>query len=107
MALFHLLRNIGSSLFISLSVAEIIQRHDDELQPHDGADHALQPGADDAWADGRLDDARRCPASPRSVREINRQAAMIGYINAFGMYTLASAAAILLVLLARRRPRPA
>ena len=38
-------------------------------------------------------------------REIGRQAAMIGYLNAFGMYTAASAAAILLVFLARRHRR--
>jgi hypothetical protein len=29
---------------------------------------------------------------------------MIGYVNAFGLYTAAAAAAILLVLLARRLP---
>jgi DHA2 family multidrug resistance protein len=38
-------------------------------------------------------------------REINRQAAMIGYINAFGLYTAASAMAIPLILLIGRRAR--
>jgi hypothetical protein len=32
---------------------------------------------------------------------------MIGYLNAFSMYTVASAVAILFVLLARGRRRPA
>jgi DHA2 family multidrug resistance protein len=35
----------------------------------------------------------------RLSKEINRQAAMIGYINAFGLYTLSSALAIPLILL--------
>ena len=43
----------------------------------------------------------------RLSKEINRQAAMIGYIDAFAMYTAASAAAVLLVMLVRRRRRAA
>ena len=35
--------------------------------------------------------------------EINRQAAMIGYLNAFTMYTATSAFAVVLVLMVRRR----
>ena len=35
--------------------------------------------------------------------EINRQAAMIGYLNAFTMYTATSALAVLVCLMARRR----
>jgi len=34
-----------------------------------------------------------------------RQAAMISYLNAFGLYTMAAAAAIPLVLLVRRVPK--
>ena len=41
----------------------------------------------------------------RLSKEINRQAAMIGYINAFGLYTLASALAIPLILLVGGRSR--
>ena len=41
----------------------------------------------------------------RLSKEINRQAAMIGYINAFGFYTLASALAIPLILLVGRSRR--
>src|SRR5437588_12940677 len=40
-------------------------------------------------------------------REINRQAAMIGYIEAFAMYTAASAAAVVLVVLMTNRQRRA
>jgi DHA2 family multidrug resistance protein len=38
--------------------------------------------------------------------EINRQAAMIGYLNAFMMYTATSAIAVVLVLMVRRRRTP-
>jgi DHA2 family multidrug resistance protein len=40
-------------------------------------------------------------------KEITRQAVMIGYLNAFAMYTVACAAAIALAFLARGRPRAA
>ena len=36
---------------------------------------------------------------------LTRQAAMLGYINAFGFYTLASALAIPLILFVGRRAR--
>ena len=39
--------------------------------------------------------------------EINRQAAMIGYLNAFWAYTFASLAAVPLVLLVKVKRRPA
>ena len=38
-------------------------------------------------------------------KEIGRQASMLGYINAFGFYTLASALAIPLILFVGRRVR--
>ena len=43
------------------------------------------------------------PGLARLSKEINRQAAMIGYLDAFAMYTAASAGAVVLVLLVRRR----
>ena len=38
-------------------------------------------------------------------KEIARQSAMLGYINAFGLYTLASALAVPLALFVSRRSR--
>jgi hypothetical protein len=38
------------------------------------------------------------------AREVTRQAAMLGYLNAFMMYTSASAIAIALILLVKRKP---
>jgi len=37
------------------------------------------------------------------AKEINRQAAMIGYLNAFVMYAMASGLGLALVLIVRRR----
>ena len=39
----------------------------------------------------------------RLSNEIGRQAAMIGYLDAFAMHTAASAGAVILVMLVRRR----
>ncbi|MDB5372088.1 MAG: multidrug transporter [Belnapia sp.] len=106
MALFHLLRNIGSSLFISLSVTQIVSatamnysRMTELITPYNRV--LTTPGLMGGWTIETL------PGLQGLSREINRQAAMIGYVNAFGMYTLASAAAIVLVMLARGRRRAA
>ena len=102
MATFHLLRNIGSSLFISLSVTEIVRsttrnysRMTEMLTPYN---RALQmPDVMGGWTMETLQGLARLS------KEIDRQAAMIGYVNAFGMYMAASLVAIALVLLASGR----
>jgi MFS transporter, DHA2 family, multidrug resistance protein len=106
MSLFHLLRNIGSSLFISLSVAEIVRstnvnygRMAEMVSPYNEA--LAMPGVMGGWSAGTI------PGLAQLGKEIGRQAAMIGYVNAFGLYTAAATAAILLVLLARRGAAPA
>ena len=106
MSLFHLLRNIGSSLFISLSVAEIVRsttvnygRMAEMVSPYNEA--LAMPGVMGGWSAGTV------PGLAQLGKESGRQAAMIGYVNAFGMYTAAAAAAVLLVLLARRGAAPA
>jgi DHA2 family multidrug resistance protein len=43
------------------------------------------------------------PGIARLAREINRQAAMIGYLNAFSLYTVTSLGAIVLVWTVRKR----
>jgi len=106
MAVFHLLRNIGSSLFISVCVAEIVRtsganysRMTELVSPFN---HALAlPGVMGAWTLDTL------PGLMRLAKEITRQAAMLGYLNAFGMYTLASVAALPLILMVKRRRRVA
>ncbi len=93
MSIFHLMRNIGSSFFISLSVAEIIHatganysRLGEFLSPFNPA--LSMPWVVGAWSVETLPDIAKI------AREINRQAAMIGYLNAFTLYMLASLAAI-------------
>lgn len=104
MAVFHLLRNIGSSLFISLSVAEIVRstganysRMTELITPYHPA--LSVPGLTGGWTVDTVQGLARLS------QEIGRQAAMIGYLNAFGMFTAACAAAILLLPLARGRRR--
>ena len=101
-SVFHLLRNIGSSFFISLSIAEIVRttganysRMTEMITPYN---HALTvPSATGAWTFDTV------PGLAKVANEIARQAAMIGYLNAFMMYTVTSALAVALVLMVRRR----
>src|SRR6202158_1131397 len=105
MAMFHLLRNIGSSFFISLCVADIVRvtarsySHLSEMiSPF--SDRLALPWVMGGWSTETL------PGLARLSKEINRQAAMIGYLDAFALYTAASAGAVVLVLLVRRRRAP-
>lgn len=100
-AVFHLLRNLGSSLFISLSVAEIVRSS--------GVNYAymvefITPFSERLsmpWVLGARDiESAKGLASISG--EIRRQAAMVGYLNAFGMFTAASALAMPLALLVGR-----
>jgi len=102
MSVFHLLRNIGSSLFISLSVTEIVRsttmnysRMTEMISPFNPA--LAWPQVMGGW------DMETPQGLARLSREIERQAAMIGHLNAFGLYMAVSAAAIIFVLLARRQ----
>jgi len=100
-SVFHLLRNIGSSFFISLSIAEIVRttganysRLTEMITPFN---HALtMPGMTGGWTFDTV------PGLAKIANEINRQAAMIGYLNAFMMYTAMSAFAVVVALMARR-----
>ena len=67
-SVFHLLRNIGSSFFISLSHRRDRAGDGGELQPHDGDDLALQHDAFPAVGDGRLGLRHALPALPKSPR---------------------------------------
>jgi DHA2 family multidrug resistance protein len=103
-AVYHLLRNIGSSFFISICVAEIVRatstnysRMVELVNPYNKA--LALPWVTGGW------DYETVSGLAKLSKEINRQAAMIGYINAFGLYTAASAMAIPLILLIGRRTR--
>jgi DHA2 family multidrug resistance protein len=101
-SVFHLLRNIGSSFFISLSIAEIVRttganysRMAEMITPFNEA--LTMPSMVGAWSFDTV------AGLAKVAKEINRQAAMIGYLNAFMMYTATSALAVVLALMVRRK----
>jgi DHA2 family multidrug resistance protein len=103
-AIYHLLRNIGSSFFISICVAEIVRstganygRLVELVNPYNKA--LALPWVTGGW------DVTTVQGLARLSKEINRQAAMIGYINAFGLFTLCSALAVPMILLIGRRAK--
>ena len=105
MSVFHLLRNVGSSFFISMCIAEIVRT---TTQNYSRMTEMISPfnrGLSLPWVMGGWT-TETVPGLARLAKEINRQAAMIGYLDAFAMYTAASAVAMLLVMLVTRR-RPA
>jgi DHA2 family multidrug resistance protein len=102
----HLMRSIGSSFFISISVAEIVRttganysRMMELLSPYNKA--LTLPSVMGAWS------AETAAGMAKIAKEVNRQAAMLGYMNAFVLYTAMSVVAIPLVLMLGGRRRDA
>lgn len=100
MSVFHLLRNVGSSIFISLSVTILVRtsginyaRMTEFISPFN---ELLGYPENNASFD--ISGVRGLAAI--SI-ELDRQADMIGFLNAFGAFTFASALALPLVLLVR------
>ena len=106
MAVFHLLRNIGSSFFISMCVAEIVRTTARNYSQLGEMVSPYNPRLALPWVMGGWN-TETLPGLALLSKEINRQAAMIGYIEAFAMYTAASAAAVVLVVLMTNRQRRA
>ena len=103
-AVYHLLRNIGSSFFISICVAEVVRassanysRLVEMVNPFNRS--LMLPWVTGAW------DVESLGGLSKLAKEIGRQAAMLGYINAFGLYTLASVLAIPIALMVGGRSR--
>ena len=102
MAMFHLLRNIGSSIHISLSVALVI--HMSKVN-YAGLAENISPYNETlrySWALGHwnLDSVTGLATIGN---EIQRQASMIGYINAFYMYAVTALAVLPLIFLVGKR----
>ncbi len=100
-SVFHLTRNITSSFFISVCVAEILRstganysRLVENVTPYSKA--LLMAPATGGW---NVDTASGLASLSK---EINRQAALIAYTNVFYIYTLVSLAAIPMAMLVRR-----
>ena len=99
--IFHLMRNMGSSIFISVSIALVLR---ETRIAHAGLATNISPfnetlrlpGATETWP---LADIGSLAAISR---EIGRQATMIGYIDAFVLFTVTATAAMPFILLVRR-----
>ena len=100
-AVFHLIRNLGSALFISICVGvvvhytgvnySIISEHISEFNQ---AFHL--PSAAGGWNIDSLDGVAR------AGKEVERQASMIGYINAFYLFSAVSFAIVPFILFLKR-----
>ncbi|MBU2532728.1 MAG: DHA2 family efflux MFS transporter permease subunit [Alphaproteobacteria bacterium] len=107
MGMFHFLRNVASGLFISFSVAEVVRST--------GANYARMAEMVSeynnvlamSWVVGAWDYSS-VQGLMRLSTEMTRQAAMIGYLNAFGWFTLFAALALPFALLigGPKRERP-
>ncbi len=104
-SLFHLMRNFGSSVFISMAVALYVrssaENYADLTQHVSPFNEAfLYPFLTGRWS------MEETAGLATLSREVARQAQMIGYINAFYLFAL-SAAAVIPLLFFVRRPRAA
>lgn len=102
----HLMRSIGSSFFISISVTEIVRttganysRMAEMVSPYNKA--LTSPWSMGAWT------ADDMTGVAQIAKEINRQAALLGFMNAFVMYTVVSVVAIPLVMMLGHRRKVA
>ena len=101
-SLFHLLRNIGSSAHISISVALVL--HTGKINYGHLAESVSSyaktwqvPTNAGAW------DLASVQTLARIGGEVQRQGLMIGYINAFYFYALTALAAIPLIMMVRMK----
>lgn len=100
-AVFTMMRNFGSSLFISLAVLVFVRTSSiNYAQLSEFVNHFrpvfLDPAFPAIWSPETADGLMRLS------REVQRQAAMIGYINAFYMMALAAAVSVPLAMCLRK-----
>jgi MFS transporter, DHA2 family, multidrug resistance protein len=100
MSMFHLLRNFGSSLFISIAVAEIVRTSATNYARMTEHISLYNRVLDMPWAMGGwvVDTA---PGLAKVSNEITRQSTLIGYENAWVLYTIVALAFLPLCLLVR------
>jgi MFS transporter, DHA2 family, multidrug resistance protein len=101
-SVYHLLRNLGSSFFISVCVAEIVRATSTNYgrMAEQVSSFNKSLGAPDTLGGWSIDTVT---GLAKLSKEITRQATMIAYLNAFGLYTAACALTIPLILLLRLR----
>jgi len=98
-----LLRNVGSSIYISLSIALVIRTSKisyagmvENISPFN--ENLMLPWVSGAWGVGSQSQLMALSA------ETMRQATMIGYLNSFYLFAVTALVALPLVLLVRWRP---
>ena len=104
-SIFHLLRNIGSSVHISISVALVL--HTGKINYSYLAESVSFYAK--TWqvpANAGVWDFASVQALARIGGEVQRQGLMIGYINAFYFYALTALAAVPLIMLVRMKKAP-
>ena len=99
-SIFHLQRNFGTSMFISLSFMVVVRTariNYAELAEHISPykESLLFPGVTGAW------NLESVEGLSRIGDEVGRQAQMVGYDNAFIMYAIVCFASLPLLLLVR------
>ena len=103
-AIFHLLRNIGSSIHISLSIALVLRsakvNYAEMVEHLSPFNETLRlPWALGAWSTDELDQLQALS------NETLRQATMIGYVNAFWFFAATAVLTIPLIFLVRWEKR--
>jgi MFS transporter, DHA2 family, multidrug resistance protein len=106
LGVFHLLRNIASSLFISITIAEIVSSTGANYARLVEAINPFNPALSLPWVMGSWD-AGSMQGLARLSAEVTRQASVIAYINAFGLFTVVAAFAIPFALMFKSNRRRA
>ena len=99
-AVYHMLRNLGSAVFISLSVTVVIISTAENYAGMTQFISDFNKVLSLPWSLGAWDTGSN-PSLAALSSEMGRQAALIGYINAFKAYTIASLAVLPLIALVR------
>jgi MFS transporter, DHA2 family, multidrug resistance protein len=100
LGVFHLLRNVGSSLFISICVAEIVRSTGVNYARLVEFINPFNPGLTLPWVTGGWNPTNIAGLSRISM-EIGRQSAMIAYLNAFGLFTVVAVLAVPVALMTK------
>lgn len=101
LGVFHLLRNLGSSLFISITIAGIVTSTGGNYARLIELVNPFNPMLSLTWVTGGWD-ASTPGGLARLASEVNRQASMIAYINGFGLFTIVAACAVPVAMLLKR-----
>ena len=86
-SVYHLLRNIGSSFFISMSVTEIVRSGAINYERLTENISQFNPVLKLPWVMGEWD-MNSVEGLAQLSREMVHQASLISYLNAFGLYSL-------------------